>query len=116
MKFTPDGLKLVSGSRKDHRLLVWDIRYYRRPLNILTRVVKTNQRIYFDVSPCGKYLLTGGTDGVVKVWSVDAVNWKESLDVSDVDKDNSTFRVSLHCSLFSPLVSLAYLLVEVFDS
>ncbi|XP_045773850.1 telomerase Cajal body protein 1 homolog isoform X2 [Maniola jurtina] len=96
VKFTPDGLKLVSGSRKDHRLLIWDIRYYRRPLNILTRVVKTNQRIYFDISPCGKYLVTGGTDGVAKVWNVDVVNWKESLDVEDVDKDNSTFRFPLH--------------------
>lgn len=68
VKFAPDGLRLVSGARKDHRLLVWDIRYYRQPLNILSRVADTNQRIYFDISPCGKYLVSAGTDGVVKVW------------------------------------------------
>ncbi|XP_050344417.1 telomerase Cajal body protein 1 homolog [Nymphalis io] len=96
IKFTPDGLKLISGARKDHRLLVWDIRYYRRPLNILTRVVDTNQRIYFDVSSCGKYLVTGGTDGVTKVWDVDSVNWSESINVTEVSKDNATFRFPLH--------------------
>ncbi|XP_061718415.1 telomerase Cajal body protein 1 homolog [Cydia pomonella] len=96
MKFTPDGLKLVSGARKDHRLLVWDIRYYRRPLNILSRVVDTNQRIYFDISPCGKYLVTGGTDGILKVWAVDAVDWKNSLDATDVEGDNATYKFPLH--------------------
>ncbi|XP_041981182.1 telomerase Cajal body protein 1 homolog isoform X2 [Aricia agestis] len=96
MKFTPDGLKLVSGARKDNKLLVWDIRYYRRPLNILSRVVDTNQRIYFDISPCGKYLVSGGTDGIVKVWDENAVSWKDGLDVADVDKDNVTFKFPLH--------------------
>lgn len=92
IKFTPDGLRLVSGARKDPSLLVWDIRYYRRPLNILNRVVDTNQRIYFDISPCGKYLVTGGSDGILKVWDVDQVDWKSSLDVTD-DSDKS-IRVS----------------------
>lgn len=93
MKFTPDGTKLVTGARKDHRLLVWDIRYYRRPLNILSRAVNTNQRVYFDISPCGKYLVTGGTDGVLKVWDVDKTNWKNSLDAFDVESDNATYKV-----------------------
>ncbi|KOB74488.1 Uncharacterized protein OBRU01_04819, partial [Operophtera brumata] len=70
MKFTSDGTKLVTGARKDHRLLVWDIRYYRRPLNILSRAVDTNQRVYFDISPCAKYLVTGGTDGLIRVISI----------------------------------------------
>ncbi|CAH2090477.1 unnamed protein product [Euphydryas editha] len=96
IKFTPDGLKLVSGARKDHRLLVWDIRYYRRPLNILSRVVDTNQRIYFDISPCGKYLVTGGTDGVIKVWDIDRIKWTNSVDLTDDLKDNSTYRFPLH--------------------
>ncbi|CAG9788362.1 unnamed protein product [Diatraea saccharalis] len=96
MKFTPDGIRLVSGARKDHRFLVWDIRYYRRPLNVLTRAINTNQRIYFDISPCGKYLVTGGTDGVLKVWDVDRVDWKNSLDPSEDDGDNVTYKFPLH--------------------
>ncbi|XP_063828434.1 telomerase Cajal body protein 1 homolog [Ostrinia nubilalis] len=96
MKFTPDGFRLVSGARKDHRLLVWDIRYYRRPLNILSRAVDTNQRVYFDVSPCGRYIVTGGTDGIVKVWDVKQANWKESLDVTEGIGDNVTYKFPLH--------------------
>ncbi|XP_047028287.1 telomerase Cajal body protein 1 homolog [Helicoverpa zea] len=96
VKFAPDGLRLVSGARKDHRLLVWDIRYYRRPLNILSRVVDTNQRVYFDISPCGKYLVTGGTDGVLKVWDEDQVHWKSSLDTTDDQGDNATYKFPLH--------------------
>lgn len=87
---------MVSGARKDHRLLVWDIRYYKRPLNILKRAVDTNQRIYFDISPCGKYLVTGGTDGVVKVWDMDKVSWTSSIDVTDVSKENASYRVSFN--------------------
>lgn len=94
MKFTPNGLQLVSGARKDHRLLVWDIRYYRRPLNILSRVVKTNQRVYFDVSPCGKYLISGGTDGILRVWNVDKADWKSEIDVGGKVVDNSILKVS----------------------
>ncbi|OWR47892.1 hypothetical protein KGM_206702 [Danaus plexippus plexippus] len=95
LKFTQDGQKLVSGARKDHRLLIWDIRYYQRPLNVLSRVVDTNQRIYFDISPCGKYLVTGGTDGVIKVWDADNIDWINRLDATD-DKDNATYRFPLH--------------------
>lgn len=94
MKFTPNGLQLVSGARKDHRLLVWDIRYYRRPLNILSRVVDTNQRVYFDISPCGKYLISGGTDGILRVWNVDKVDWKSEIDVGDKDVDSSILKVN----------------------
>jgi WD40 repeat protein len=37
---------------------------------IYDRVVATQQRIYFDITQNGKYLLTGGTDGIVKIWNL----------------------------------------------
>ncbi|KPI92480.1 Telomerase Cajal body protein 1 [Papilio xuthus] len=104
VKFAPDGIRLVSGARKDHRLLVWDIRYCRTPLNVLSRAVDTNQRVYFDISPCGKYLVSGGTDGLVKVWDANKVNWHSSLDVTDEDKYNVSYTISTgHCHFKDPL-------------
>lgn len=70
MQFTPDGNYLVSGARKDHQLIIWDVRYYSKTFKILHREVKTNQRVYFDISKCGKYLVSGSTDGIVRVWNL----------------------------------------------
>ncbi|GBP69078.1 Telomerase Cajal body protein 1 [Eumeta japonica] len=99
MKFTTDGLHLVSGARKDDKLLVWDIRYCTTPINILQRVVRTNQRIYFDISPCGKYLVTGNTDGSLKVWDSEYYDWKSGIEkIKDDPKlcDDGSFRFPLH--------------------
>ncbi|KAM7366093.1 hypothetical protein PAMP_015561 [Pampus punctatissimus] len=46
--FSPDGNYLYTGGRK--------------------RNVATNQRIYFDLDPSGRYLLSGDTEGVVSAW------------------------------------------------
>lgn len=86
----------MSGARKDNRLLLWDIRHFRRPLNILSRVVDTNQRIYFDISPCGKYLVSGGTDGVIKVWDEDQVHWKSALEITEDMGDTATYKVCIY--------------------
>lgn len=94
MKFRPDGLRLVSGARKDHRLLVWDIRYYRKPLNILTRAVDTNQRVYFDISPCGKYLVSGGTNGIIKVWDSTKEDWSSGLDFTNTEDECMVLKVN----------------------
>ncbi|KAG5853306.1 hypothetical protein ANANG_G00071760 [Anguilla anguilla] len=36
------------------------------------RSVVTNQRIYFELDPTGRYLLSGNTEGVVSVWDTSA--------------------------------------------
>ncbi|CAL8109680.1 unnamed protein product [Orchesella dallaii] len=70
MKFSNDGLKLFTGGRKDSRLICWDMRKMGEEYQILDRVVATHQRIYFDVTPNGRYLISGGTDGVVRIWDM----------------------------------------------
>ena len=37
----------------------------------LRRTVDTNQRIYFDISSDGKYVISGSTDGSVRAWDLD---------------------------------------------
>lgn len=41
-----------------------------RPVFCVNRESNTNQKISLDVSACGKWLVSGGTDGKVQVWNV----------------------------------------------
>lgn len=66
--FSPDGNYLYTGGRKDPEILCWDLREPGKVVFSLKRNVATNQRIYFDLDPSGRYLLSGDTEGVVSVW------------------------------------------------
>lgn len=66
--FSPDGNYLYTGGRKDPEILCWDLREPGNVVFSLKRNVSTNQRIYFDLDPSGRYLLSGDTEGVVSVW------------------------------------------------
>uniref|UniRef100_A0A6Q2XDV9 Telomerase Cajal body protein 1 n=1 Tax=Esox lucius TaxID=8010 RepID=A0A6Q2XDV9_ESOLU len=68
LAFSPDGQHLYTGGRKDPEILCWDLRDPGKVLFSLKRTVATNQRIYFDLDPSGRYLLTGDTEGLVSVW------------------------------------------------
>ncbi|XP_064796478.1 telomerase Cajal body protein 1-like [Oncorhynchus masou masou] len=68
LAFSPDGHYLYTGGRKDPEILCWDLRDPGKILFSLKRNVATNQRIYFDLDPSGRYLLSGDTEGVVSVW------------------------------------------------
>ncbi|XP_037427222.1 telomerase Cajal body protein 1-like [Triticum dicoccoides] len=35
----------------------------------------TNQRVQFDIEPCGKHLATGGQDGVVHIYDLQGGQW-----------------------------------------
>ncbi|KAG9274526.1 telomerase Cajal body protein 1 [Astyanax mexicanus] len=68
--FSPDGYHLYTGGRKDPEILCWDLRDPGRVLFSLPRTVSTNQRIYFDLDPSGRYLMSGDTEGVMSVWDI----------------------------------------------
>lgn len=63
---------LISGARKDNQLLVWDLRNVTEPVitGQFTRVVNTNQRIYFDVSSDQNWLTSGDTSGIIHAWNL----------------------------------------------
>lgn len=70
MKFSWDGTKLFTGSRKEHEIFCWDIRYLSTVLYSLRRDSDTNQRIYFDTNFYTNYLVSGGQDGHVRFYDL----------------------------------------------
>ncbi|XP_037036519.1 telomerase Cajal body protein 1 homolog [Bradysia coprophila] len=71
MKFSSDGNRLITGARKDNKLIGWDLRNVTVPLFNLSRTVATNQRIYFDISSSDQWLVSGDTDGILHVFDVE---------------------------------------------
>lgn len=68
VQFSPDGNFLYSGARQDASLHCWDVRYTSSCLYTMQRdSASTNQRIGFDIEPCGERLFSGGCDGCVQV-------------------------------------------------
>jgi WD40 repeat protein len=59
IEFSPDGTKLLSGGRKDSEVICWDIRNPGAVLFSVQRNVTTNQRMYFDITPDSRYLVSG---------------------------------------------------------
>ncbi|XP_067410012.1 telomerase Cajal body protein 1 [Emydura macquarii macquarii] len=66
--FSPDGERLFTGGRMDPEILCWDLRHPGCALFSLRRSVATNQRLYFDLEPSGRFLLSGSTEGLVSAW------------------------------------------------
>ncbi|XP_055550742.1 telomerase Cajal body protein 1 homolog [Wyeomyia smithii] len=88
LKFIPRTNLFVSGGRRDSKLLMWDIRMLEKPYHVLQRACDTNQRIYFDSSPYGEWVITGNTDGVVRAWNL--------LEVETERKSYRQYDFSLH--------------------
>lgn len=71
LKYSPTqdgGWYLFSGARKDNKILQWDMRNYTEPLQVFERNVKTNQRIYYDLTPKNTWLASGDTEGLLRIW------------------------------------------------
>ena len=60
MAFSRDGNYLYTGARRDPDILCWDVRASSGIVYRLARAsAGTNQRISFDIEPCGRHLVTG---------------------------------------------------------
>eukprot|EP00257_Ricinus_communis_P008248 XP_002525611.2 telomerase Cajal body protein 1 [Ricinus communis] len=76
IQFSRDGNYLYTGGRKDPYILCWDMRKTAEVVYKLYRSTEqTNQRILFDVEPYGRYLATGGQDGLVHVYDLQSGQW-----------------------------------------
>ncbi|KAG0575833.1 hypothetical protein KC19_5G034300 [Ceratodon purpureus] len=78
--FSKDGNYLYTGGRKDPNILCWDVRNTAGIVYKLPRITSdTNQRIAFDIEPCGRHLGTGGQDGDVHVYDLQTGDWANSF-------------------------------------
>lgn len=58
--FSLDGNFVYTGARADPEIWCWDVRFQSGLVYKLSRdTATTNQRISFDIEPCGKHLATG---------------------------------------------------------
>ncbi|GMH37475.1 hypothetical protein BSKO_05348 [Bryopsis sp. KO-2023] len=102
VKFSVDGNYLYSGARKDSQLICWDIRHTKMAVYVMERGTSiTNQRIQFDIEPCGRHLVTGGEQGRLDVFDL-TTGEKLSGDVIGEDAVNG---VMFHP--FAPLMATA---------
>ena len=84
--WSPDGGYLYTGARRDAEILCWDVRHAAGPVYRCARATaSTNQRIGFDVEPCGRHLVSGGEDGCLRAFDLttgDEVGaWRAAADV-----------------------------------
>ncbi|KAJ1953480.1 hypothetical protein IWQ62_005982 [Dispira parvispora] len=59
VQFSPCGYYLYVATRTKQTIYCWDIRQTGRWIYDIDRPMRTNQRIYFDMDPSGRYLATG---------------------------------------------------------
>ncbi|XP_019055792.1 PREDICTED: telomerase Cajal body protein 1 isoform X3 [Nelumbo nucifera] len=80
VQFSKDGNYLYTGGRKDPYIYCWDI---RNTLDVVYKLYRsseqTNQRILFDIEPCGHHLGTGGQDGQVHIYDLQTGQWVASF-------------------------------------
>ncbi|PNH07249.1 Telomerase Cajal body protein 1, partial [Tetrabaena socialis] len=71
LMFSADGNYLYTGARQDEQMFCWDVRHTYEALYTMQRDTgRTNQRIQFDIEPCGKHLITGDCSGRVTVFDL----------------------------------------------
>lgn len=71
VQFSRCGNFVYSGARQDGKIYCWDVRYTCECLYEMTRATTdSNQRIGFDIEPVGRHLISGGTDGHVRVYDL----------------------------------------------
>ncbi|XP_078437372.1 transducin/WD40 repeat-like superfamily protein isoform X2 [Wolffia australiana] len=94
--FSKDGNYLYTGGRKDPYILCWDIRNTAGVVYKLYRSAEsTNQRISFDIEPCGRHLGTGGQDGLVHIYDLQTGQWVSGFQAAHDTVNGFSFHPSL---------------------
>lgn len=71
---------IYSRARKDPNITCWDIRYTGdRLYDMHVPDTLTNQRLWFDIEPCGRHLLAGGSSGQVAIFDLSTGKLAETI-------------------------------------
>ncbi|KAK4689831.1 telomerase Cajal body protein 1, partial [Tremellales sp. Uapishka_1] len=77
---------LFVASRRSSAIQIFDTRHTSQgPIVELRRKASTNQRIWFDVDPWGRWIASGDEEGIVRIW-----------DISEGGKETPVFEEQLH--------------------
>jgi WD40 repeat protein len=69
--FSPkDPNTLFSAARRSDSILVWDVRNTTHPIRSYERPGQTNQRLWFDIDPSGRWLASGDQNGCISLWDL----------------------------------------------
>ncbi|KAG9122712.1 hypothetical protein FRC07_000780, partial [Ceratobasidium sp. 392] len=90
IKFNPTHPHLVHAAfRRSSTIATWDIRKPVEPVSVYSRgTVRTNQRLWFDVSFDGRWLVAGDESGIVRMLDVQSLDGEKNTGASvDAHKD-----------------------------
>ena len=72
--WSPCGSFLYAARRRDAAVTCWDARMNSRSNGCVYSMPRvsgsTNQKIGFDLEPCGRHMVSGGTDGVLRAYDL----------------------------------------------
>ncbi|RSH86125.1 uncharacterized protein EHS24_004353 [Apiotrichum porosum] len=68
-------------SRRSDSLQAYDLRDTSQPVARLERPTSTNQRIWFDVDPWGRWLASGDENGTVRIWDIGSPSYDAVADL-----------------------------------
>ena len=63
---------LYSGARQDNLVYMWDLRNLSNFTKYFERESQTNQRMKFDITKDGKYIILGHTNGKISVHDINS--------------------------------------------
>jgi WD40 repeat protein len=73
---------LITGGRRADFLLHWDVRNLSSPLRQYKRKCSNNQRMFFDIDPSGRYLMSGDQSGYIHLFDLNEAQ-EDSQEVID---------------------------------
>lgn len=104
IRYSNDGNLLFAAGRKEDFITCWDLRFPGRVLGTLERPCSTNQRLYFEIDSCNRYLFTGDSSGHLRVFDLSFLGLESLKPIYIASAYRSTLSgISIHPNL--PLIA-----------